>query len=133
VSRYGGIREALAGSLSSLGIQSSGYLMAAPTPPAIECFPGQTDYDSTFQRGMDEVVFVVRITVSVNLDVGAQMKLDEYLDPTGTSSVKALIEADRTLGGRVKDLRVETVTGHEVSLVEGNHVLSCDWTVRIYL
>lgn len=133
MSRYGGIREALAGSLSSLGIQASGYLLASPTPPSIECFPGQTDYDSTFQRGMDEVVFVVRITVAVNLDVGAQMRLDEYLDPTGTSSVKALIEADRTLGGRVKDLRVETVTGHEVSVVEGNHVLSCDWTVRIYL
>lgn len=133
MSLYGGIREGLVANLSSLGLQSSGYLLASPTPPTIECFPGETDYDSTFQRGMDEVVFTVRITVAVNLDVGAQMKLDEYLDRSGTSSVKGLLETDRTLGGRVKDLRVETATGHQVAVIESNHVLSCDWSVRVFL
>ena len=133
MSLYGGIREGLVTNLSSLGLQSHGYLLASPTPPTIECFPGEIDYDSTFQRGMDEVMFTVRITVAVTLDVASQMRLDEYLDRSGQNSVKTLLEADRTLGGRVKDLRVETATGHEVSAVEGNHVLSCDWTVRIFL
>lgn len=133
MSRFGDIRAGLVASLSSLGLQGSGYLLASPTPPTIEVFPGQTEYDSVFQRGMDEVVFIVRIVVSMTLDQASQMTLDNYLDPTGTSSVKALLEADRTLGGVVKDLRVEEATGHQRSTVEAKEQLSADWSVRIFL
>ena len=133
MSLYADIRAGLVTRLSSLGIQSTGYLVSSPTPPTIEVFPGITTYDSTFQRGMDEAIFQVRITVAVSLEEAAQRKLDEYLDRSGSNSVKTLIESDRTLGGVVKDLRVEEVTGHQVAIVDARQVLSATWTVRVYL
>ena len=75
----------------------------------------------------------MRITVAVSLEEAAQRKLDEYLARSGDDSVKALIEADRTLGGSVKDLRVEAATGHQVAIVDARQVLSATWTVRVYL
>lgn len=133
MSLYADIRAGFVANLSSLGIQSTGYMLASPTPPTIEVFPGTTTYDSTFQRGMDEAIWVVRITVAVSLEEAAQRRLDEYLERTGTDSVKALIEADRTLGGKVKDLRVEEATGHQVAIVDAKQVLSAEWQVRVYL
>ena len=53
MSLYADVRAGIVANLSSLGIQSTGYLVSAPTPPVIEVFPGEVDYDSTFQRGMD--------------------------------------------------------------------------------
>lgn len=133
MSLYGDIRAGIVSSLSSLGVQSTGYLVASPTPPVIEVYPGEVNYDDTLQRGVDTALFMVRVSVATSLDRGAQERLDEYLGRTGAASVKALVEADRTLGGVVKDLRVESATGHQVASVEGTLVLSATWSVRVYL
>lgn len=130
---YADIRAGLVANLAPLKIQSTGYMLSAPTPPTIEVFPGTTSYDSSFQRGMDEALWMVRITVAVSLEEAAQRKLDEYLERAGSASVKALIESDRTLGNKVKDLRVEEATGHQVAIVDARQVLSASWTVRVYL
>ena len=132
MSLYANIRAGIVANLAPLGIQATGYLISTPTPPVIEVFPGQASYDATFSRGMDVLVFQVRITVATSLEEGAQRRLDEYLDASGTGSVKALIESDRTLGGIVKDLRVLEATGHEVAVVDTRPALSATWTVRIY-
>lgn len=132
MSLYGDIRAGLVRNLSSLGIQSTGYLLQAPTPPVIEISPRGTAYDSAFGRGLDEGLWMVRITVAVSLEEGAQRNLDSYLERSGANSVKALIEAEKTLGGVVQSLRVENVSAYEAAIVDGKSVLSADWTVRIY-
>lgn len=133
MSLYADIRAGLVANLAPLKIQSTGYLLQSPTPPAIEIFPGVVTYDRTMARGLDEVLFTVRITVGAGLEQGAQDNLDSYLERTGTNSVKTLIESDLTLGGKVKSLHVEEATGHQVSTVGPGPVLSASWSVRIYL
>ena len=127
------IRSGLVTNLAPLGIQSKGYMLTSPSPVSIEIFPGETTYDKSFARGLDEINFVVRITVAISLDVAAQQKLDGYLDPSGSGSVKTLIESDKTLGGKIDNLRVTEATGFQVSVApEGGQTLSADWTVRIF-
>jgi hypothetical protein len=126
------IRAGLVANLSSLGIQSTGYMLNAPTAPSIEVFPGEVQYDQMMGRGLDEVIVTVRVTVTVSLDMAAQIKLDEYLAPSGAGSVKTLIETDRTLGGTVKTLQVTQASGYQVSVTkDGGQALSCDWSVRV--
>jgi hypothetical protein len=45
-----------------------------------------------------------------------QAKLDGYLASTGSTSVKAAIEADKTLSGAVQTLRVTTATAGSVQV-----------------
>lgn len=127
------IRAGLVANLASLGLQSTGYMLAEPAAQTIEVFPGEVEYDLTFGRGMDSITFIVRITTTVTLDVPAQQLLDGYLAPSGASSVKTLIETDKTLGGVVKDLRVTDATGHQVADTKnGGVALSASWTVDVY-
>src|SRR3989304_2339903 len=109
------IRAGIVANLASLGIQSTGYMLSAPTAPTIEVFPGETEYDKAFGRGLDQLTIVVRLTVTVTLDIAAQVKLDEYLAPSGAASVKTLLESDRTLGGTVQKLDVLSASGYQTT------------------
>lgn len=128
------IREALAASLTTLqGIQVSAYLLANPTPPSIHIYPAAVEYDYTFRRGYDAWTLTVQAFVGLTSDIGAQKKLDELLAPSGTQSLKATAEADRTLGGIVDSVRVVAATGyHSYSREGGGPVLGAEWQTEIY-
>jgi hypothetical protein len=128
---FAGIRAGLVSNLSSLGIQSKGYVLGSIMPPSIECFPGEVSYDGAMQRGHDELEWTVRVTWSITIDIATQEKLDAFLDPSGATSVKTLIESDPTLGGVVDDLHVSGASGYQVREIQGGTALSCDWTVTI--
>lgn len=128
------LRAGLAANLDTIpSTQVSAYMLSAPTPPSIYVYPQQVDYDGTMQRGMDAWTFTVQAFVGLTSDIGAQKKLDLMLAPTGTNSVKASVEADRTLGGKASDLRVTEATGYRVYTLEGARgpVLGCEWTVDV--
>jgi hypothetical protein len=88
-------------------------MLANPTPPTIHVYPAadrlrpamgaarQVDVHGAGVRGAGD-------------DIGAQVKLDAFLAPSGSQSVKAAIEADGTLGGIVADTNVVSCTGYRV-------------------
>ena len=63
-------------------------------------------FDEAQNRGLDMGEVDVIVIVSRMNERGAQDKLDGYLAGTGAGSVKAAIEADRTLAGALATLRV---------------------------
>ena len=63
-------------------------------------------FDEAQNRGLDMGEVDVIVIVSRMNERGAQDKLDGYLAGTGTGSLKAAIEADRTLAGALATLRV---------------------------
>lgn len=129
------IREGLALNLrtSINEIQATGYMMSDPTPPSAEIVPTRVEYDLAMARGLDRLSFIVRIFVSFTQDLGAQMKLDEYLAPSGARSVKVALESDVTLGGTVDDLHVTEQSGYQTWAREGHpFVLGADWMVEVY-
>lgn len=63
-------------------------------------------FDEAQNRGLDQGEVDVLVIVSRMNERGAQDKLDGYLAGTGAGSVKAALEADRTLSGALATLRV---------------------------
>jgi hypothetical protein len=127
------IREALAAALAVIpDVQVNAYALSSATPPCIEVEPGSTTYDIAMGRGADRLKFTVRAFVALNLDIGAQMRLDLMLAGSGANSVKAAVETDRTLGGLVDSLRVTENMGYRRFVKEQAHVLlGSEWTVEV--
>lgn len=82
--------------------------------PCVICLPGPGDfvtYDVTFD-GKDDFEVVVKILVGTEITRTAQTELLGYLDRSGSTSIRAAIYGDRTLGGTVSDLKVESARGY---------------------
>jgi len=138
VTDLAGIRAGIAANLATLSgapanVQISAYMLGNPTPPTLQVMgPDQIDYDLAMQRGLDEWRFIVQGFVGAMTDRGAQVNLDAWLAPTGSLSVKAAIEADRTLGGSVQDSYVESASGYKIYQLDAGHqVLGAEWTIRL--
>lgn len=129
------IREGLRARLDTItGLQASAYLLSNPTPPCAEIQPGEIEYDRAMARGMDGTQMTVRVYVGNTTDIGSQKRLDRMLAPAGADSVKAAIEADRTLGGVVDDLRVTRCSGYRVYSRAGMPnatVLGAEWDIEV--
>lgn len=127
------IRAGLAANLATVtDTQVSAYRLGSPTPPCIEVFPDETEYDRTMGRGNDTRTFIVRAMVGAANDKGAQVNLDLMLDVDTARSVRKAIESDKTLGGKVNDLRVIKSSGDRVyALPNQPAALGCEWTVEI--
>ena len=74
-------------------------------PAALIFPPTNADYSDDLGDGSFTVQFVVLLLVPANVD-RRQLSLYELMDRTGTGSVFAAVEADRTLGGLNVDARV---------------------------
>lgn len=134
-----GLAEALTNALGDT-VQATGYVLSQPTAPFfdIELAQDAADYDQTVARGLDLWRLIVRGVVSFDLDLQAQKQLDEWVAPSGATSVKAALEADRTLGGRVENLHVTNLSGYRnvgnnfPSVQPINVYLAAEWTVEVY-
>lgn len=115
--------------------QCTGYLLSNPTAPAFEVELGDdgVDYHEAMQNGVSAWSFTVRGFVASNLDIGAQKILDTWAQTTGTGSVKAAIESDRTLGGAAFNLLVESMSPFQaIAARDGSGTyLGATWTVRV--
>lgn len=132
------IRAALATALETVvtpKTQVLAYNEDSINPPALIVIgPDEILYDETAQRGFDQWFVLVQGIAGSPTDRANQQVLDQWLAKTGTSSVKAALEADRTLGGRVQPLRVTKALGYrKYKLDNGTTVLGCEWTVSFML
>jgi hypothetical protein len=127
------IRAGLADALSAIqGVQVSGYMLAAPTPPCVFVSRGPIEYDRAMGRGHDDWTFTVTALVAFSSDRGSQINLDELVAPTGARSVKTALETDKTLGGIVDNVFVSEATEERIYEAAGKPpMLGCEWTARI--
>ncbi len=71
----------------------------------------QHERDLAMGRGEDKLNFIiVALFPFSGPDVSSQEALDNMRDGSGSLSIKALVEADRTLGGACTSLRVTTLS-----------------------
>jgi len=130
------VRQAIADALQMDGVQVSPYVLAQPTPPGIQIPPPSVSYSYTMGStgsGLNEWEFIIQGFVSLNSDIGAQQLLDDMCATSGSRSVRALLEADRTLGGTVETLVVTVQDpGRQVEQPPGNPMLLVEWHVTIY-
>ena len=129
------IRTAIAEALRAIpGLNAQPYVLGNLTPPTATVMRGPVEYDQAMMGGVHDWTFIVRCYVASVTDIGAQTRLDDYLSAEGSSSVKAAIEADRTLGGVVSDLHVTGASGEqELVREQGGPLLFSEWTVEVWL
>jgi hypothetical protein len=126
------VRQAMADALAHPAMQVNAYAHSQPTPPGVQILPPSVVYDRTLGRGHDDWTFVIQGFVSGS-DRGSQRLLDELIDTQGTFSVKVRLEADKTLGGLVEDMRVVAQSpARMVEMPGGNPMLLVEWSVLIY-
>lgn len=105
------LRTGLANRLATInGLRSSSYIPDNPQPPVAIVMPGRIQYDQAFGRGSDEYQFTIMLIVGRVADRASQTNLDAYCASSGSASVKAAVEGDRTLGGKALDCRVTEMT-----------------------
>lgn len=132
------IRAGLAANLAVLnGVQISPYVTSSPTLPVIWIRPApdeHAEFHQTMHNGLEWWHLIVEAYVGTPSDIGAQMKLDELVESSGPTSVKAAIEADETLGGVAQTLQVERATGYgEYGRPDGTTALGAKWNVLVYM
>lgn len=85
-------------------------------------------------RGGDTWEFTLRAMLGSVGDIAAQQTLDQLLEPTGATSMKAAIETNYTLGGLVFDITVPACTGYRQYMPTPSSapVIGADWTLVIF-
>lgn len=107
--------------------------------PAAVILPGNPNqsgtnaitFDATMGRGSDDYVFTVVLLVSNAHDRTAADNLDAYLAGSGSSSVKAAIEGDGTLGGAAHFARVQSVREYGVITYGNVPYLGAQFVVEV--
>lgn len=101
-------------------------------PAAYVGLPETVDYRAAFQRGLMALDMRVTVIVSAASDRVGQHALAAYANPTGTSSVIAAVEGDKTLGGVVSDCVVRTFKPLGLINVGGIEAYAGEWVVTVY-
>jgi hypothetical protein len=134
------IRQGLAANLATLkttyrDMLVSPYVLANPTLPVIWVKPttgAVTEYHQAMRDGQETWALSVQAFVGSGSDITAQTVLDELLATNGPHSVKAAIEADRTLAGATDDLVVRRCTSYlEYQRPDGSLALGAEWLVEV--
>ena len=92
--------------------------------PAAIIRPLRMDYQQSMGSGRREPVpfEIILLTPLSASNERSQALLDAYLDKSGTYSLKAAIEGDKTLGGTVDTLHVAGWRDYGADRVGGHHL-----------
>lgn len=129
------IRAGLQTRLATIaGVDTHAYPQESPNDLTLQVM-GQDliEYDQAMQRGLDRLTFVIQGFSGSPDSRAAHENLDVWLSPSGTSSVKAAVEGDITLGGVVVSARVARAAGSQILTVPNRgQLLGTHFFVEIY-
>lgn len=125
---FTGLRDS-AGAIAGLGVFE--YAPDAITPPVFFPTEVEIDFDQTFGRGMDAFTVTCRLLVSKADDKAGQKTLRSYLIGSGPLSIKAALQADRTLGGACDALHVKSFRGYGEYEHNGQHFYGGEFSIYV--
>lgn len=126
------VRLGLSTALDTItGLRVFDHVPDSLSPPAAVVEPVEVMFDEAMVRGLDKYRAFVLVVVGRMSERSASDRLDLYLAGSGASSIKAAIEADKTLGGACQNLQVTDANPRTVT-VSGVEMLSYRFGVDIY-
>jgi len=126
------IRTELASNIGSIsGIRTYADIPDNPAMPAAVVTLANVNYDQSFQRGLVEYNFIVTVIFGRIATASAQRNLDALIS-TGSRSLKAAVEADRTLDGNAYDTRVTEMSNVQSATIGDITYLTADFAVTVY-
>ena len=127
------IKTGLAANLATVsGLRAYAYQPDNVNTPFAWPLLDSIQYNGAMGGGLITHKFTVSVVVGRSAERTAQTLLDGYLSYKGATSIRAAIESDRTLGGIVQDLIVESA--NNISTLEANDAtyLAIDFVVTVY-
>ena len=127
------IRQGLASNLGSIsGLRTAAEIPDSPNPPIAVVNLDGIDYHQAMQNGLTRYNFTVTVVVGRAAEREMQRKLDGYCQPTGSQSVKAAIESNRTLSGEVYDVVVVSSNSIGSVTINDQTYLAAEFTVTVF-
>lgn len=128
------IQQGLATAASNInGLRGFASLPGSLVPPVFAPIDVEADYNQTFSNSMTLVQFTCAVYVSNGYTAVGAAALVGYIAPSGSSSIKAALESDRTLGGVAKTLNVDRVRGaYRIYTVGNADYLGALFEVRVW-
>jgi hypothetical protein len=127
------IKAGLAANLATVsGLRAYAYQPDNVNTPFAWPLLDSIQYNGAMGGGLITHQFTVSVVVGRSAERTAQTLLDGYLSYKGATSIRQAIESDRTLGGVVQDLIVESA--NNISTLEANDTtyLAIDFVVTVY-
>jgi hypothetical protein len=126
----GQLRTALATRMATIsGLRVAATAPDNPQPPVAVVMPERVEYDLNARRGADRFYFTVTVLVGRADERNAQQRLDVLI--VGPGSIKAAIEADRSLGGIADTARVVEMRNYSSVPVGDTLYLGAQFTVEV--
>jgi hypothetical protein len=118
------------------GLQCLPSLSDAIDPPTFAPTEVEGEYDQTFSGGGDgmvETLFTCGVFTSRGDTEAGRALLVGFINPSGATSVKAALQADKTLGGAAKTLHVGRFRGmYRLYQIGGVEYLGALIDVRVW-
>ncbi len=99
--------------------------------PVAIIMPGETNYDQTFGGAYNSRWRII-VMISKQDTPSALNELMNYMEPTGTNSIKAALYADRTLNSSADDCELDRNLGYGVMVFGGITYLSTEFDLIVY-
>lgn len=126
------IRDALKTRLRTItGLSTYTYFPGSLNGPAAVIQRNVTNYDATMADGSDDWEYIATLMVPWADPKVAQAAMSKYLDRTGATSIKAVIEAEDTLGGVVDFAVVKTASEEVIRTIGEVEYLAVDFTIGV--
>lgn len=126
------IRTGLATRLATItGLRTGATIPDNVNPPYAIVSPNSVDYHKAFNNALSTYNFTITLVVDRVSERTAQNNLDAYCSPTGTSSIRAAIESDKTLGGVVYDTMVTGMRNYGSVTIGETNYLAAEFDVAV--
>jgi hypothetical protein len=127
------IRSGIATNLENISsLTVIGFVPDSIEPPtAVVGVVDTLEYDSTMARGADTYNIPVFLYVSRIDAQDSQDTLDAFLASSGSSSVKAQVESDITLGGQAQSVRVVEADNYGVYTINNIDYLGVEFMIEV--
>jgi len=127
------IRTGIAANIGTIsGLRTAAEIPDSPNPPIAVVNLESIDYHQAMKNGLTRYNFTVTVVVGRAAEREMQRKLDTYLGVTGSQSVKAAIESNRTLSGEVYDLVVVNSNSIGSITINDQTYLAAEFTVTVF-
>lgn len=100
-------------------------------PPAAVLSLPETPYDITLGGRSDEWIFPLWLLVAKADDKSSYKEMTSYLEAEGPKSIRAVVEADRKLGGACDTVAI-TKARPLFATVAGTEFLAVEFTLEVY-
>lgn len=122
------VRVALA---EACGIRATAYITDSVNTPVAVVSLNEVNYDVVMGRGADDWQYTVTVYTSRTDETRAQKYLDDLREPTGSKSLKTLIEADAGIAALVDYVVVKSASPVRAQQVGASQYLLVEFTVEV--